>query len=240
MIAEFGKQRMRVSGKMHKLFRVKYLTNGRLAAILCAMASIRRYSPPSVEPYDLRDRAADNLRFIRETMEAATSFTAVSGWGQVLVGTSALIAAMLAAPLTQPAAWLLLWLGEALLAITIAVAAIVWKARHAGIALVSRPTRKFMLSFAPPLIAGATLTLGLYRVGAVALLPGMWLLLYGVGVVTGGAFSVRIVPIMGLCFMLLGGLALLAPPGWQNWCMAAGFGGLHIVFGVLIARRYGG
>lgn len=204
------------------------------------MASIHRFHPPLSDVVDLRDHAADNLRFIRETMEAATSFTAVSGWGQVLVGITALIAAGIAATLAQPAAWVLLWLGEAVLAIAIAVAAVARKARRSGLPLVSTPARKFVLSFAPPLIAGAVLTAVLYRAGAPTLLAGMWLLLYGAGVVTGGAFSVRIVPIMGVCFMLLGSLVLLAPAVGQTWFMAAGFGGLHIVFGVVIARRYGG
>lgn len=204
------------------------------------MASIHRLRPPLPESSELHDRAVDNLRFIRETMEAATSFTAVSGWGQVIVGVSALITAGIATTLAQPDAWLVLWLGEALLAFTIAIAAAVRKARLAGMTLFSVPARKFVLSFAPPLIAGALLTLVLYQAGATALLQGMWLLLFGTGIVTGGAFSVKIVPVMGVCFMVLGSLALLCPPAWNPWFMAAGFGGLNIIFGVLIARRHGG
>jgi hypothetical protein len=173
-------------------------------------------------------------------MEAATSFTAVAGWGQVIVGVTALITASIATTLSQPDAWLVLWLGEALLAFVIAIVATVRKARAVGMPLFSTPARKFVLSFSPPLIAGAVCTLVLYQAEATAIIPGMWLLLFGTGIVTGGAFSVKIVPVMGVCFMVLGTIALLCPASWNIWFMAAGFGILNIIFGVLIARRHGG
>lgn len=188
----------------------------------------------------LPSRAADDLRYIRETMERSASFTAVSGWGQVVLGVTALGAAWVSS--RQPAgfAWLRVWLGEALVAVAIAMLSIVWKANRRGLPLFSGPGRKVALGLLPPLIAGAFLTFLLYRLGAQSALPATWLLLYGAGIATGGAFSVAIVPVMGMCFMTLGGLAVVAPAAWGNWLLAAGFGGLHIVFGTMIARRHGG
>lgn len=183
---------------------------------------------------------ADDLRFIRDTMERSAAFTAVSGWGQVVMGCTGFAAAVLASRQASPFGWLRVWLGEGLLAIAIGLLACAWKANRRGLPLFSGPARKVALGLAPPLVAGAFLTFLLFRSGLQSALPAMWLLLYGAGIMTGGAFSVSIVPVMGLCFMLLGGLAVLGPAPWANWFLAAGFGGLHIVFGWLIARRHGG
>lgn len=197
-------------------------------------------SSQTAEPPALHDRAMDNLRFIRETMEGASSFTAVPGWGGVVMGVTALVAAFLAARQPTPLRWFITWAIEGVVGFVIAALAMTHKARAAETGLLSRPGRKFALSFSPPIFAGALLTVVLLEAGAGRLIPGMWLLLYGTGVVTGGAFSVRIVPVMGLCFMAAGTVALFCPPAWANYLMAAAFGGLHIVFGAIIARRYGG
>jgi hypothetical protein len=132
------------------------------------------------------------------------------------------------------------WACELPLALCIGGLTMRSKARKAETRLLSGPGRKFTLSLAPPLLAGAFMSVALAREDAVDVLPGMWMLLYGAGVVTGGAFSVRVVPVMGVCFMVLGSAALFAPIGWGNVLMAAGFGGLHIIFGIIIARRHGG
>ena len=210
------------------------------------MSTVRPIRPtrtPQVvgsEPPALHLRAMDNLRFIRETMEDAVCFTAVSGVGEIAVGLSAFAAAFVAARAATPLGWLLTWLGEACLAFLLTGGAIVWKARQANISLISRPGRRFALGLLPPLIAGALLTVTLFAAGVLWVLPGLWLLLYGTGVVTGGAFSVRIVPVMGLGFMALGAVALLAPAAWGDAFLAAGFGGLNLLFGLFIARRHGG
>lgn len=188
----------------------------------------------------LHGQAMDNLRYIREAMERSASFTAVPGWGGVLIGLTALIAAWLAAKMPGEHRWMVIWGWELPLALTIGAILMKRKARAAHLKLLSGPGRKFMLSLAPPLIAGALISFALARVGALNVLPGIWLLLYGVGVVVGGAFSVRVVPVMGLCFMALGGIALFTPVRYGNLLMAAGFGGLHLIFGLIIARRYGG
>jgi hypothetical protein len=184
--------------------------------------------------------AADDLRFIRDTMERSAAFTAISGWGYILLGFTACAAASLAAHQVSPFSWLRVWLAEGILAVAIGLVSCAWKANRRGLPLFSGPARKVALSLAPPLVAGAFLTFSLFRAGLPSALPPTWLLLYGAGIITGGAFSVAILPIMGLCFMLLGGLAVLAPGPWGNWFLALGFGGLHVVFGLLIARRHGG
>lgn len=204
------------------------------------MATVRSIRAARREPVSLHTHAMDNLRFIRETMERAGSFTAVPGWGGVVVGASALATAAIASRQSALPGWLISWLLEAALAMVIAVLAIKRKANAAKGPLLSAPARRFVLSFAPPLFVGALLTAVLYRAGLPAAIPGTWLLLYGTGVVTGGAFSVRVVPVMGLCFMSLGAVALFCPFAWGNAFLAAGFGALHVIFGIVIARRYGG
>ena len=196
--------------------------------------------PGPANPVALDDRARDNLRFIRETMERAGSFTAVPGWGGVAIGITALGAAVIASRQSSSLAWLLTWLGEAVVAFAIAVWTTLSKARGSGSPLLSGPGRRFVYSFAPPLFVGALLTLLFVRTGYMGAVAGVWLLLYGTGVVTAGAFSIRIVPLMGLCFMVLGAVALFCPASWGDALLAAGFGGLHIVFGSVIAGKYGG
>lgn len=204
------------------------------------MTILRPTPPEQVGAPALHARAMDNLSFIRSTMERATAFTAVPGWGGVAMGVMALVATVSAYDSPSVDRWLAVWLSASALAFAIGGWAMVVKARRAGTTVFSYSGRRFVLSYVPPLAVGALLTLVLVRAGLYSALPGTWLLLYGTGVVTGGAFSVRVVPIMGFCFMILGAIALLAPPSWGEWLLAAGFGGLHIIFGLVIARRYGG
>lgn len=208
------------------------------------MASVEPIRKASGAPVPLEAHAIDNIRYIRETMERAGSFTAVPGWGGVAMGATALAAAGLASHAGSAGTWLLWWLMEGAVAIVVGLLAMERKARAAGLPLWSAPVRKFVFSFVPPLIAGAALTVVLWRAGLTAAIPGVWLMLYGAGVMAGGAFSVPVVPVMGACFLATGAAALFSPlfpslAGSDFW-LGLGFGGLHIVFGAMIARKYGG
>ena len=192
------------------------------------------------QPPALHDRALDNLTFIRQAMERAGSFTAVSGIGIVAIGAIALIAGAVAAGQSTANAWMGVWLAAAAAAVVIELTLTARKARALGLPIDSGPGRKFALAFTPTLVAGAILTAALTPAAPRDLLVGMWLLLYGAGVTAGGALSVPVVPVMGASFMVAGVVALVAPATVANWMMVAGFGGLHIVYGYFIARRYGG
>jgi hypothetical protein len=192
-------------------------------------------------PEPIHAHALENLRFIRDAMSRASEFTAVPGWGGVLMGITALVAAPIAGPPDDTIRWVTIWFGDAVVAVVIALVAIGIKLKRAGTPLSkAAPAVRFALAFIPPLVAGMILTPVFVTMGLVARLPGCWLLLYGTAVATGGAFSVKVVPLMGLCFMALGTVAFAAPAAWGHWLLALGFGGLHIVFGFIIARSYGG
>ena len=202
------------------------------------MTRVLPLRPPDAP--EMQARAMDNLRFIRETMEAAATFTAVSGWGMVTIGATAFAAALLSAEVTNPTRWVFIWLCEACLSMAISIYTMALKARAVQMPLWSEPARKMVFSFAPPMMVGALVTLLFLERDLISLLPGIWMLLYGVAVIAAGTFSVRIVPVMGLAFMMVGTVALFAPPSWSAISMAAGFGALHLAFGFLIARRHGG
>jgi len=195
---------------------------------------------PRPEPVPLHEHAMDNLRYIRRTLERAGEFTAVPGVGGMFMGSTALVAAWIAGPRTGAPRWLAVWLLEAVVALLAGIAAAAVKSRRVRISPLSGPGRKFVAGFAPAMAAGAVLTAALARQGASGVLPGIWLLLYGAAVVSGGVASVRVVPVMGACFMLAGVTALFLPAASGDVLLAAGFGGLHIVFGAIIAVKYGG
>ena len=193
--------------------------------------------PPAVA---LHEHALDQITYIRSTMERAVSFTAIPGWGGVGIGLIALAASALASRQFSYNSWLLVWLGALVLAVAVGVVAMVRKARRLGFSLRSEPGRKFAIGFVPPLVAGALLSVPLFQAGMMKVLVAAWLMSYGCAVAAGGTYSARIVPAMGFAFLTLGALTLFLPVSWRDLPLAAGFGGLHIFFGWIIARKYGG
>ena len=193
-------------------------------------------------PDALRDHAVSNLRFIRDAMERAGAFTSIPGWGGVAVGITALLTTVVTEPMIgdHPRRWFTAWLIEAIVACGIGGAAMWRKGRRAGTPLSSRPARRFFISYFAPLIAAAVLTAVMVQSGVLQPLPSVWLLLYGAAFVSSGAFSVRVVQVMGVCFMILGVAAAFLPLFAGNVLLGAGFGGLHVGFGWIIARNYGG
>ena len=232
-------RQIEAAGVLNVLYKQKYLSNGNHRSRLYLMTRQAQANRNS-DPIPLSHRAMEDLRFIRRTMENGNTFTAVPGWGGVAMGLTALVAAAMAAGRTTPEGWLSVWAAEAVIAAGIGAWALHRKARRVGLPVLSGTGRKVLLGFAPPALAGILLTGALWRAGAIRLIPGVWLLLYGVAVVAGGTFSVRAVPLMGLCFMILGTVVLLLSPDTGDAFMALGFGGLHLVFGAIIVRRHGG
>lgn len=202
--------------------------------------AIRKETEEAGELPSLHGRAMDNLKFIRETMERSTAFTAVPGYGGVFMGITAIAAAVIANMQPSIKDWAIVWLIEAGLAFAIGLFAMWQKSKVANVPLTSAPARKFAMSFLPPLICAVFITLGLWRFGHFEMMIPVWIMLYGAAIVCGGSFSVRAVPIMGWCFIAVGAAAFFIPAGYANWMMALSFGVLHIVFGFIIARKYGG
>jgi hypothetical protein len=200
----------------------------------------RRSSSGTSGPPEMQARAMDNLRFIRGIMESAATFTAVSGWGQVVIGITATAAALIAARQTLPWAWVATWIAEAGIAMGVSIASMTMKAHFANQPLLTGPVRKLILSFSPAMFVGVVLTALFVERGFYAMLPGMWMMLYGAAVVSAGTYSTRAVPVMGAAFMTAGVIALLTPPHLNTIVMISGFGGLHVLFGLWIARRHGG
>jgi hypothetical protein len=192
------------------------------------------------DPAPIHEHALNNLRYIRETMERAGSFTSIPGWGGVWIGGTALAATLAAHDAASWRTWLVTWLTEAVVAALIAAVSMIRKASRANVSFREAAARRFFVSYFAPIVAAALLTLFLWRAGYYLAMAPAWLLLYGASFVSSGAYSIPVVRVMGACFMALGAIACFVPFAAANALMGAGFGGLHIVFGIVIARRYGG
>lgn len=176
--------------------------------------------------------ALGTLRYIRASIDAA-GMLGVPGSAGIAMGAVGLLAALLASDPPLERYWLPIWLAAGGVALLCGSALMLHQAVRSGAQLYRGPARKFLLCLVPSLFVGAVLTFALWR-HAAQLLPGMWLLLYGCGVAAASTMTVRSVGVMGLLFLVLGVAALLLPFGYSDLLLGAGFGGLHLAFGIII------
>ena len=195
---------------------------------------------PGRKPVAIDEGAAANLRYIRRTMEAAHTFTAVPGTGCIAMGCIALLAAALEAFTPLAAHWLALWVVAAISACATALVFIARKARAQGPSLRNAVARRFFMTLAPAFIAGAILTGILADEVSRATIAGLWLLLYGAGIAASGVFAISVVWSAGVAFMLLGAATFVLPAPFAPAMLALGFGGVHVVLGEIVRRRHGG
>jgi hypothetical protein len=180
--------------------------------------------------------AAATLRYIRASMDAAGT-VAVSGSAGVAMGVIGLLAATLASSAALRPHWLAIWLFAAALACSVGGVLMARQASLQGFTLFGAPVRKFILCLAPGLFAGAAMTFIHWHGNNSHAIPGTWLLLYGCALISTSAPTTRVVGILGSLFALLGLITFWLPQGLQNVALGAGFGGLHLVFGVMIRRK---
>jgi hypothetical protein len=210
----------------------------------------RKAEPETEPPIALEAVALEHLSFIRQTMARSAPLTAVSGWGMVAMGVAAIAGGYVAALRRTPDWWIWTWLAVAAIGCLAGFVTTVFKGRRLNAPFFPDVLWRFALNLFPAILAGVVITELFYERNLDALMPGLWLMMYGVGVVTGGAFSIRILPIMGACFMVLAVSAWYPPVDvWTpvigslrvaDIYLMGGFGALHIVCGFIIARRYNG
>ncbi len=198
-----------------------------------------RYLLPTMrQPHTvaLDSHAAATLRYIRASMEAAGT-VAVPGSAGVTMGVVGLLAAVLASTPALRPQWLVIWLIAATVAAIAGGALMARQASRQGFTLFGAPVRKFILCLAPGLFAGAVMTLVLWQGGHLRAIPGTWLLLYGCALISTSAPTTNIVGVLGGLFALLGLITFLIPQNLHTIALGAGFGGLHVIFGLMIRQR---
>jgi hypothetical protein len=179
--------------------------------------------------------AAATLRYIRDSMEGAGSFV-VPGSAGIALGGIGLVCAVLCAAPSLHEYWLQIWLLAALAAAAVGGILLVRESSLRGLRLIGTPIRKFALCLIPSLGAGLVITAVHWSYGNLHAIPGTWLMCYGCALISASTVTTRTIGLLGALFAALGVLALLLPSGAQILMLGLGFGGLHIIFGILIGR----
>jgi len=189
---------------------------------------------------DIQEHAQDNLRYIRGAMERAERVSAVSGMGVMAMGVIALLAMAVGAVVQDPWLQLLVWIGTAFVAGGAGILGCWVKARKNDLPFFADPGRRFLLCLIPALMVGVVLTVSLLSTAEMSLLPGLWMMLYGAGVLAAGTYASAPVMHMGGAFVLAGLFTHALPAGWANVLLGVTFGGLHLYFGYQVYRHHGG
>ena len=184
----------------------------------------------------LESHALGTLQYIRASIEAASQF-AVPGSAGVAMGAVGVLAAVLCAQPAFAPHWFRIWLVAAAAAFLGGSALMAHQSLRSGTALFRGPVRKFLMCLCPALAVGVILTVQLWLSASPRMIPAVWLLMYGCGVLAASTMTVRPVALMGALFLALGVAALELPFARQNLLLGAGFGGLHIIFGLAISAR---
>ena len=196
--------------------------------------------PRERSPTPISEGAAENLRYIRDTIDAAHTFTTIPGRGCIAMGAAGLIAGALELAPGLADQWLPIWLTAAVVSCAMALWFMERKAREQGLSLKRAVATKFFLTLTPAFAAAGILTAALVDIVGRDVVGAIWLLLYGAGIAACGVFSIPVVMIAGFAFMGLGTVTLVAPVSWTPALLAAGFGGIHLALGAAIMRDHGG
>jgi hypothetical protein len=158
-----------------------------------------------------------------------------------LVGVTAAIlqASLLPRPAERVEAYLALWFGAA--AINLAVVGVeIWsRARMAEMDFARRTTMFAVGQFLPALLVGGLLTLVIVTRAntSVWMLPGLWALVFSLGVFASCRLLPRAVAIVGAWYLVCGVLALAWGQGeaaLSPWIMGVAFGGGQILNAIIL------
>jgi hypothetical protein len=194
--------------------------------------------------------AAENLQVIRTLMERSAIYRRALAPVMLFLGLLGVTAALTGAqlPLESSFAFVSYWLGVALAGAGGAFLLVRRQALKEGEPFWSPPTRRVTQAFVPALVAGAALGVMVMTAEkglepqAAALLPPLWMALYGCAIHAAGFFMRRGFKLFGWLFVGAASVLFLVIPASdelvsttaRHAMMGVFFGGLHLVYGIYL------
>jgi len=211
------------------------------------------------------ERAAEELKVIRQLMQRPVRYSTQSGLSGIVAGCAALLGlaadwavcnAYAGSPRTAMRVNLGVWAGVFVVAFTAVCLITRLRERAQGMPFWSPVKMRILRAIAPPFLAGAGLTGAvMYRwyhgIGPNewGLIPSIWMAFYGVALWQVGEFSAIETRLLGVAFIAA---ALPVAAFWQYsipgtepgtapyWTLGATFGGFHLIYGAIVWVRHGG